>query len=218
MSDPFLAASTAIADRQVIAPLLVASAGLASGVGPCAGIRSAVLTAMVSANGRSRGVLIGAFTLGIVTAYSLLGLAVPLFDLLVARSQVLYALLAVALIVSGVRCICAREHRCHRREGDRKQSGGPAFMAGLASSAILSPCCMPLIIGILSTESQTGHPQVAAAYLAAFAFGHAVPTMILTMAVAAPLRRFLDWAKGDSLAIVSGALQIGVGTFYAVLA
>jgi cytochrome c biogenesis protein CcdA len=148
----------------------------------------------------------------------LLALILPLFAMLLANSVTLYAILAIALVASGLHVMCGSERACHGCPMPERQSIGAAFGAGLTSSAILSPCCTPLVLGILSSQGQTGHPQTAALLLGAFAVGHAVPMVAIALSLSVPLRRLSDWAKGDSAAIVTGALQIGVGVFYAVLA
>jgi cytochrome c biogenesis protein CcdA len=218
MIDPTSSAFSALSGGAADAPLLIALAGVASGFGPCAGVRSAVLMSIVSAAERSRGLFVAAFLLGVVLAYGLLALVLPLFAELLANSTIVYVALAGALLISGVRSICRSSHRCTPHVAPARQSLGAAFGAGLASSAILSPCCAPLVLGILSVAAQNGRPQQAALFLGLFALGHAMPTVVMTLTLAAPLGRFYAWARSDSAAIVSGALQIGVGAFYAVLA
>ena len=146
----------------------------------------------------------------------LLALALPLFGTLLANSTIVYLALGGALVVSGVRCIVLAEHRCREHAG--KRSFGGAFCAGITSSAMLSPCCTPLVLAILNTEAQNGRAQVAAISLALFALGHSIPAVVTSVAVSVPLRRFCAWAQSDGAATITGALQIGVGAFYVVLA
>jgi cytochrome c-type biogenesis protein len=218
VSDPIEVAATAVAGGAASAPALLVLAGLVSGIGPCAGVRGAALMSLISGESGGRRAAVGAFVLGVMSAYSLLALAAPLFAELSRESTILYVVLGFGLVASGIRSLWGQRHRCGASPKPGRRSVGAAFATGFASSAILSPCCTPLILCILTFQAQAGHPQTAAFLLAAFALGHAIPVVATTLLAAVPLRRFFTWAQGDSVAIVSGALQIGVGVFYAVLA
>jgi cytochrome c-type biogenesis protein len=198
-------------------------AGVITSIGPCVAPRFIAVAAL--ANGARRPwPALAAYISGIIAAYVALGFAAGAVGLLFAWSAHIDALLAVALGAGGLvtiaRATPARSCADHR--ADRKTAApagiGAAFLLGIASTAVISPCCTPLVAAIASLASTTRHPLASAALLAVFALGHAA-ALIAAAATGSlallPLRRFVS---GQAPAIVAGGLMLCLGAFYGVLA
>jgi cytochrome c-type biogenesis protein len=197
-------------------------AGVITSIGPCVAPRFIAVAAL--ANGARRPwPALAAYISGIIAAYVALGFAAGAVGLLFAWSAHIDALLAVALGAGGLVTIARATPARSCDHGAARQPAAPggigaAFLLGIASTAVISPCCTPLVAAIASLASTTRHPLASAALLAVFALGHAA-ALIAAAATGSlalvPLRRFVS---GQAPAIVAGGLMLCLGAFYGVLA
>lgn len=196
--------------------LLAASAafvaGLGSSVGPCIAPRYVLLAAYLAHGRRPSRVV--AFVVGCIGGYLVYAVAGALVASIGLGTHVIYALLAVALLASGVRTLTAT-HECEARQKPALPIGA-AFMGGLSSSILFSPCCAPIAFGLGLQAAQ--HDSLAAtALLLAFGLGHTLPLAVCALAAASGILRKVSFS-GDACATISGALLVLVGGLYAIVA
>jgi cytochrome c biogenesis protein CcdA len=189
-------------------------AGLASSVGPCIAPRYLMLAAYATGRRESTRALV--FVAGCVGGYLVYAFAGALIGLLRVGTHVIYAGLAVALIVSGARALTAREHHACEPKRLPPLSLGATFMAGLVSSMIFSPCCTPIVIA-LGFQALDHGGAMAASLLLAFGIGHTLPLIVFAVLASArmPVRFSMSH---DACATISGSLLLMVGGLYAMLA
>ena len=101
---------------------------------------------------------------------------------------------------------------------DLKRRASGAFALGAGSALVISPCCTPLIVGFAGLGAFERDPLLAAAYLGAFALGHAAPLALTGLLGATFARRVRGIAASAAPAIVSGTLMIALGCYYGLLA
>ena len=193
---------------DVVALVSVFVTGVASSFGPCVAPRYLVLAAYAGQRKRTL-----AFVGGCLAGYLIYAFAGVVIALLRLGTHVAYGLLAIALIVSGAR-ILTKTTVCeawYRSAG----SWGTAFLAGVASSAIFSPCCTPIALALGLAAPEHGG-AMAASLLLSFGLGHSLPLIVAALASFSKMRRFS--VSRDITTTVSGSLLLSVGGLYAILA
>ncbi|HTX03751.1 MAG TPA: cytochrome c biogenesis protein CcdA [Candidatus Acidoferrales bacterium] len=191
------------------------AAGLASSIGPCIAPRYLILSAYLTE--RRQGVHALAFVAGCLGGYLVYAFAGALIGLLRVGTHVVYASLALALIVCGGRALMSAEHEACKPARPASLSLGGVFLAGLVSSAIFSPCCTPIAIALGLQASQDGG-ATAASLLLAFGLGHTLPLGLALIAASSRLRFKWFSISRDASATISGSLLLMVGGLYAILA
>ena len=220
MIDALDAALRALTARSYAAYPLVALAGVASGIGPCAAPRSLALAAL--AHGARRPArTAAAFATGVVLAYTAAGAGMEALAFAFASSRVTYALAATAFATAGVVTLArAGGARCtgHVHERVHAPRAGGALLLGATSTLLVSPCCTPVIGAIAGLTAANGRCAAGVAMLVAFACGHALPAILIACGAgrcAPALQRVLT---AQAPGIVAGTLSLALACYYAVLA
>lgn len=218
MVDPIALSVQAVAHRSVLAPLLVLAAGVTSSFGPCVAPRFIALSACAAQARRPKIVLV-AFLAGLIAAYGSFGLAASLLAGARLYSSTIYLIVAIGLSLGGLATIAhaAPGARGEEDAGATEQTLGGVFLLGASFAFVISPCCTPLVAVILAYTSFVGLPLYGASLLSLFALGHALPIVlygIVSVRVSRALRRF---CLSQAVGVISGALMIGLGGYYALL-
>ena len=90
----------------------------------------------------------------------------------------LIALLALSMFDLYALQLPARWQHALARRGQGGTVVG-AFVMGAVSALLVSPCISAPLAGVLALIAQTGDPKLGAALLAAMAFGHGIPLLLL---------------------------------------
>ena len=223
MTDPLSLGLRAATSDPAWATALLFAAGAASGVGPCLAPRYVAVAAL--AGGARRPILAAApFAAGVVVAYVTLGTALGAIAMLTASSTITYAVLAVTLSAAGIAVLVRAPHHCARR---RETAGaGGAFLLGVGSSLVVSPCCTPVIGAVAGLTLLGGRAFEGTLLLAGFAAGHVTPVFVAAFAArwtrAIAARCATPWAARFAAArassVIGGTLLVALGIFYGALA
>jgi cytochrome c biogenesis protein CcdA len=208
---------TAVAYHRANAPVLVFSAGVLSSIGPCVAPRLLALAACVTNARRPLRVTL-AFVVGLVAAYAAFGAAASLLGQMRALQAWIYAVVAIAAIVGGAwQLVAARPHvHGEPHVGTAPSLPGVALL-GASFAFVVSPCCTPLVVAIAAYAANAADPWYGVALLATFALGHAVPLFVTALG-GVRFGRFLGRVvHAQAVGIVSGALMLGLGAYYALL-
>jgi cytochrome c biogenesis protein CcdA len=193
------------------------AAGAVTGFGPCAAPRYVALAALASgAKGVERWLRIAAFVAGLSTSSLLLALVASLLGAAARYSSIVYAAMACAFAIYGLRTLLAGAARCEHHQRPNVSSGG-AFLLGSSFALVLSPCCAPMLAGI-SMLAASGSPSLRLALIGAFFVGHCVPLAAAAAGTSAlqHLDRYLS--AETPVAIVGGALMLSMSAYYLLLA
>jgi hypothetical protein len=179
------------------------AAGMMTSVGPCAAPRYLALATLCGgSSGRTRWLRAALFAAGIVLCYALIAEAAAAFGTLLHLSGWLYAIMACAFLLYGIRSLA------DTASGSACTHGAP-LLAGSATALLLSPCCTPLLA--FAAAAAAGGPIAAAANAAAFAAGHIAPLALVPLG--------LQVSRGNgALATVNGGLAIALAGYYGLLA
>lgn len=191
--------------------------GLLSALGPCVAPRYAFLAVHTMAGARWPMLL--AFAFGCIAGYLMFACAGVSIAVLGVGSHVVYAFLAIGLVVCGIRSLISDSHKaCRSGVIGRIASAslGSAFLSGAASSLVVSPCCTPVAI-TLGIQAAHGDVPLAMGILAAFAMGHLMPLALIAGAARSHLRERLAMPS-DAWATISGTVLTAIGGLYAILA
>ena len=220
MFDPFSDALRAAATRSEYACPLVFAAGAATSLGPCVAPRLIAVAGIVSrANRHGAMMLTSAFIVGLIATYASFGAVASLLTRATHFSSVIYLLVSAVLGVGGLITLWRVPSACeHAYQPVQLRSAGPVFLLGCSFALVVSPCCTPLVVGIIAYSSSSGDPLYASALLSCFALGHALPVLLAgagANGVVTMLRRF---AVQEAAGTISAALMLGLAAYYAVLA
>jgi cytochrome c biogenesis protein CcdA len=196
--------------------------GFLSGLGPCAAPRLLALTGFTHReNAKNAALLTGAFILGTAAVYAAIGYASSIAARLLDISPYLYAAVAVALGIAGIKALMHDNHTCgDAHERSSPPSIGSAFLFGGASASVASPCCTPLLFAMLASASQTDRPQTTVLLLASFAIGSTVPSVALAAFASRVMSQWKDGlhTHARSFGVVHAGLLLGIGAYYGILA
>lgn len=208
--------------RSPAAILLVFAAGCASSIGPCTAPRMIALSSLtfdVSAKvALSRT---AAFIGGLACAYACFGVFAALAGRLSTISTYVYLAVAMGLAVGGIWTLCSPSpghHSCPHAKNAEAAAFGPSFLLGASFAFVLSPCCTPLLMGILAFVGSTGDTLYAASLLAVFAIGHAVPLIAASSGLRALQPVFARFQLEGSMSVISGTLMLSLAWYYLCLA
>ncbi len=190
------------------------ASGLASSIGPCIAPRYLILAAYAAEQKeRTRAVV---FVTGCLAGYLVYAFAGALIAMFRVGTHIIYALLALALMVCGGRALTAMQHHACEVKRVPSISFGPIFFAGFVSSMMFSPCCTPIAIAFGLVAAQDGG-VMAMGLLLAFGVGHTLPLALA--ALVASSKNLSKWSlPHDACVTVSGSLLLMVGGLYALLA
>lgn len=221
MFDPVSQGLAAAAARSAYAAPLAFLAGAVTSVGPCVAPRFIAIAGMTAGAPRIRvWSLVAAFVAGLTATYAAFGAVSSLLARATAFSTYTYVLVAVALALSGVITLWRDGDRCDHRHEDpeRRYTRGGAFLLGASFALVVSPCCTPLVAGILTYTSQAGTPLYGSALLACFALGHALPVLGVASGMSSVSSALGRFSVRQASSVVSATLMLGLAAYYAILA
>jgi cytochrome c-type biogenesis protein len=200
---------------------LVFAAGSISSVGPCVAPRF-IAIAGLTANQSRRGarILACSFVAGLALTYAAFGVTASLVGRLTDFSTFVYAVVALAFACAGCAALWKDDPAMHEHSRPRpaQYSAGGAFLLGSSFALVISPCCTPVVVGILAYTTGAASPLYGGALLACFALGHALPVFAVgagARAFAAVLERY---AVREAARVFSCGLMCAFAMYYAVLA
>jgi cytochrome c-type biogenesis protein len=220
MFDPVTQGLAAVSTRSPYAPALVFAAGAVTSIGPCVAPRFIAVAGLAAGKSRrDTAILVAAFIGGLTTAYAAFGAASSLLGRAAQFSTYTYAALAIVLAAGGCVTLWREERVCaHTKPSGCNAGAGGALLLGASFALVLSPCCTPVVLGILAYTSAVGSVAYGSALLACYALGHALPIV----AVASGMRGVTGMLRRNSVrqaaAVVSGTLMLALAAFYAVSA
>jgi thiol:disulfide interchange protein DsbD len=176
-------------------------------------------------NHRSRGLLLAlCYVLGMALAYAIAGVVVTRLGVnlqafwqqpwLIAIFAGVFVLMALALFDLYQIQLPSRLQNKMNTLSNNQQSGKfwGAFVMGILSSLILSPCITPALVGALAYIVQTGDWALGGSSLFFMGIGMGVPLLIIGFLGQQVLRRFGPWlgAVKATLGILMLAISIGL--------
>lgn len=219
MLDPTTAGLRALEAQSPAAIALVFAAGCLSSIGPCTAPRMIALSALtldVTARAAQRRTV--SFIVGLACAYACFGVFAALVARLALISSYIYLVVAIALAAGGIRTLySAHPSSCRHAKNASSNALGSSFFLGASFAFVLSPCCTPLVMGILTFVSATGDVLYAAALLAVFAIGHAAPLIAASTGVRALQPLFSRFAFQSGMSLISAALMLALAGYYLCL-
>lgn len=221
MFDPLAQGLAAVNARSAYAVPLAFASGLVSSIGPCMAPRFLAIAGLAAGKPRAKALtLVFCFISGIVLVYAAFGAASSLFREATRFSTWTYGAVAVALAVAGVLALWRDEDcGCRRPAGYFASTGaGAAFLLGASFALVVSPCCAPLVVGILAYTSASGDALYSSLILACFALGHALPILAAAFGAHGAANVFQRYTVRASATVVSASLMLGLAGYYAVLA
>lgn len=219
MFDPTSQGLMAVSAHSAVAPPLVFAAGAVSSVGPCVAPRFIAIAGLAAGKSRIRtAVLAGAFIAGLTVVYAAFGAIAPLLGKVLQFSTYTYAAMAVVLSAAGCLTLWRGHSACAHSSVRHAGGCGGAFLLGASCALVVSPCCAPLVLGILAYSSGSNATGYASALLACFALGHALPALPVAFGVNGITQIAQRYTVLQASCVVSASLMLGLGAYYAVLA
>ncbi len=220
MFDPVSQGLAAVSTRNASAPALIFAAGAVTSVGPCVAPRFIAVAGLAAGKSRRDTALLAcAFVVGLTATYAAFGAVSSLLGRATQFSTFTYFGVAAALAFGGALTLWREEKTCrHARERTANASAGGALLLGASFALVLSPCCTPVVLGILAYTSSTGNAAYASALLACYAVGHALPIAAVALGMHRVTALLQRHSVRQAAAVVSGTLMLGLAGFYAVLA
>lgn len=220
MYDPVMNALHAAALQNRAAVPLVFAAGAASGLGPCIAPRFITVAALAANRAPVAATLIGAsFIAGLAAAYAAFGATGTLLLRSVQYSAAIYGVVGAALAAGGIATLFKREPSCAHAESRTHAGGaGGAFLLGVSSAMVVSPCCTPLLAAILAYSSAADAPRYGAELSAAYALGHGLPVLFAAVGSGGVMRLLQRFSVRRAAATVSGTIMIALAGYYVVMA
>jgi cytochrome c biogenesis protein CcdA len=217
MLDPLSLGIDALAHPRIAQLPLLFVTGAATSVGPCIAPRYIAIAALLDRDPRRMRTIV-AFLAGLVLAYACLGFGAGVFATVSAHASTIDAVLAAALVGSGVLTIVRPARTCaHGAPAPVPARLSGVFALGAASAFVVSPCCTPIVAAAVGLAAFDRDPVAGALAVTAFALGHALPLFF-----AGTLGSFIHRIFGGSdarsaTATVSGTLMIALGGYYGLL-
>lgn len=123
------------------------------------------------------------------------------------------------MAIGGFAALWRGEPHCaHPRAREAKGSAGGALLLGASFALVVSPCCTPLVVGILAYTSASGNALYGSTLLACFALGHALPVVGVAFGTSGLLAVLQRHAVRRAAGVVGATLMLGLAAYYAVLA
>ena len=216
--DPVASGLRAVNEHSVLAIPLVFLAGLITSVGPCLAPRFIAAAGLAAHGDRKMAIArVGSMMAGLIATYALFGAMAPAIARVGVFSTAIYVCVAGGLLLAGVRTLLLVPAKCGHSHPQVGRSGG-AFFLGVSFALVLSPCCAPVLLAIVTYTLSAGTPLYGCALLAAFALGHALPLALSAFGVHRAVTFGFGAFSREAAATVSGALMVALGLYYAALA
>jgi cytochrome c biogenesis protein CcdA len=209
----------AVAQRSLYAPPLILLAGVLTSVGPCTAPRLIAAAGIATGDPAQQRLHCAVFVAGLMSGYAALGVVGSALGFASAYSREIDLALAISLAVAAIWNLLRQDttHDCSCPR-DAKRSAGATFLLGASFASVISPCCTPVVAGILAYSGGTGSPAFAAICLASFALGHAAP-LVAVAATGAHLTSFVRRLRlGEAVQTMSGGLTLALAAYYGVVA
>lgn len=221
MFDPLAQGLAAVNARSPYAAPLAFAAGLLTSIGPCMAPRFIAVAGLAAGKPRAKAcALVCCFISGIVLVYAAFGAASSLFRDAARYSTWTYGIVALALAVGGTLALWRDEEcGCAESRGYFDGAGASAaFLLGASFALVVSPCCAPLVVGILAYTSASGDALYSCLVLACFALGHALPILAAAFGTHRAASLFQRHNVRAGATVVGASLMLGVAGYYALLA
>lgn len=199
-------------------PVAAYLAGAATSVGPCVAPRFIALAGIVAGSSRAEQLRrTVAFVAGVCASYLCLAASTSLLRFLGQNSTLIYAGIAIVLLVAGVRGL-ADGAGCGQNAPIVPRQGGSAFLLGLGGALAISPCCAPAIAVFSAAGAAFEDPLADILTVCAYALGHCSPLFAIGV-VGNRMQRLVQRIDcGEAVSVVASALTIALSGYYAVLA
>jgi len=207
-----------VALQSPYAPGLLFIAGALSSIGPCCAPRMMAMSGLVMSTGRKRIARSLAFIAGMLTAYGAFAVVGGLMAATLRFSSWIYDAVALAMLVGGLSTLLRCKRHAHDSAVKETDPSGSAFLLGFTTSLVISPCCTPVLTGIVAYASGTNNAPFAAACIVAFGTGHALPIFTIGAAATSVHRIAANVKVESALSTVTGALMFAIAAYYLVLA
>lgn len=219
MFDPISQGLAAAGSQSLRAFPLVFAAGALTSVGPCVAPRFIAVAGLTANRSSREGTRVLAyFTIGLVTVYAAFGASASMLPRAAALSTLVYALVAACLAWAGARQLWRPSPACmHSDESQRAYGAGAPFFLGASFGLVLSPCCTPVVAGILTYSAAAGNPLYGSALLACFALGHALPIFGAGAGSHGLSTLLLRHDVRQAACLMSATLMLSLSAYYAVL-
>lgn len=220
MFDPISQALAAVGARSVYAAPLVFITGACTSVGPCVAPRFIAIAGLTAGKSSLQAVvLILAFVSGLTAMYASFGAVASLLVHAAEFSTWTYAAMALALAAGGLVTLWRGQVQCSHPHARANTTGaGGALLLGTSFALVVSPCCTPLVVGILTYTSASGSAAYASALLACFALGHALPVIGVAFGTNGIMAALQRSGVRQAAGMVSASLMLCLAGYYAVLA
>lgn len=197
----------AVATLSPVALLLAPILGALTAFGPCSAARMSTLASAGTEAKPWRAWT--AFGAGSIVGSLLIVFTITLVGVATLQSRYIYLLVGLLAISSGLRAIWTAD-ATHKHK--QKPLGGH-FLAGSLFSAMLQPCCTPVLF--IAAGVAALNPLYAAGLVVGFGIGHALPPIML-----AGLTERLSHIKALQLITRTsmGAIALACGIAYVVIA
>jgi cytochrome c-type biogenesis protein len=103
-------------------------------------------------------------------------------------------------------------------EDATRSSAGASFFLGASFALVVSPCCTPVVLGIVAYTSAAGSAVYGGALLACFAFGHALPLFAAACGARVIGSALQRHAVREAAGVLSAALMLALAAYYGILA
>jgi cytochrome c-type biogenesis protein len=218
MFDPIEQGLRAVSSVSAWAYPLVFFAGAVTSLGPCVAPRFIAVVGLTSSREPRRAATMAAsFVAGLVAVYACFGAGASLIGHLAQISSWVYGVVAVALGIAGITTLWKEERIPHGHTRYAVGEGG-SFFLGASFALVISPCCTPLVVGILAYASAAGSPFYGTSLLACFALGHALPILGAALGARGVTGIFQRLAVRQAAEVLSAAMMLVLAAYYAVLA
>ncbi len=163
------------------------------------------------------------FSLGVVTAYSILGLFTSLAGALIIDHRGSVFVLAGIIVIAMALQLKGLGPRFpwHRltfgamgKPGWIQRLPMGAFLIGFTFALVTSPCASPVLAAVLSASAAVGSPPLATAAMVLYAIGYSTVILLVGLGVElGDLRRQL-LERGDLISGTSAIVLFAFGVFY----
>ena len=206
-------------------PVLAFGGGLIASVSPCVLALLPVQLSYLGAQQQQRPnpAKVIQFSLGVVTAYSILGLFTSLAGaLIIDHRGALFItagviVIAMALQVKGWGPRVPWQRLNLRPMGDpgrMKQLPIGAFLIGFTFALVTSPCASPVLAAVISAAAAAGSPALATAAMVLYAVGYSMVILLAGLGVELGGLRQNLLARGDLISGISAMVLFTFGVIY----
>ena len=206
-------------------PVLALGGGLIASVSPCVLALLPVQLSYLGAQNQQRpntGKVIE-FSLGVITAYSILGLFTSLAGTLIIDHRGGLFITAGVIVIAMALQLKGWGPRVpwHRLNmGVNKAPGwinklpkGP-LLIGFTFALVTSPCASPVLAAVLSSAAAAGSPPLAVVAMIMYAIGYSMVILLAGLGVElGGIRRHL-LERGDQITGISAMVLLAFGAFY----